>query len=127
MGRESLTIRAAAMLLFDRLYRLAPALIGAAKLLLSLDCSGDVSLGLLRRDILRGDEAFTLEENVISEIFLDNLKSATPWVIKLMNIRLLKDFARSGAAPFCTSRRTLPISSRSATASLSDTTQATRS
>ena len=40
-------------------------------------------LELLRRDILRGDEAFTLEENVISEIFLDNLKSATPWVIKL--------------------------------------------
>lgn len=98
MGRESLTIRAAAMLLFDRLYRIAPRS-RAAKLLQELDCSGDVSLELLRRDILRGDEAFTLEENVISEIFLDNLKSATPWVIKLMNIRLLKDFARSGRSP----------------------------
>ena len=40
---------------------------------------------LLREDILR--------EGVISEIFLDNLKSATPWVIKEVNIRLLMDFA----------------------------------
>ncbi len=30
-------------------------------------------------------------QDVVSDIFLDNLKSATPWIVKSVNIKLLKD------------------------------------
>ncbi len=35
-----------------------------------------------------------LEEEDISDIFLENLKAGTPWIVKKANIRILTDFAR---------------------------------
>ncbi len=35
-------------------------------------------------------------QDVVSDIFLDNLKSATPWIVKSVNIKLLKDQLTSG-------------------------------
>lgn len=40
-----------------------------------------------------------LPEQVISDIFLDNLKTATPWILKQVNIRLLEDYAAREDGP----------------------------
>lgn len=40
---------------------------------------------------------WTVSEGEISEIFLDNLKTATPWIVKEVNIRRLRDLAREDA------------------------------
>ena len=41
-------------------------------------------------------EPMCLPDETISEIFLDNLKTATPWIIKRVNILLLTEHARMG-------------------------------
>ncbi|MGM9661957.1 MAG: nicotinate-nicotinamide nucleotide adenylyltransferase [Oscillospiraceae bacterium] len=98
-GREPLTVRAAALLLLRRLYPLAEdkaALLRAAQ---RLETGGSASLALLRRQTLdrwcgmEEEKIPQLTDGSLSEIFLENLKTATPWIIKEINIRLLTDFA----------------------------------
>ena len=97
--REDLTVRLAAVLLLDRLHRLYPALPGPLKAIAAVRCDDSATLRWLRDDLLSGGGPLLLPEDVVSEIFLDNLKTATPWITKQANLRLLTDFARSGKSP----------------------------
>ena len=97
--REDLTVRLAAVLLLDRLHRLYPALPGPMKAIAAVRCDDSATLRWLRDDLLSGGGPLLLPEDVVSEIFLDNLKTATPWITKQANLRLLTDFARSGKSP----------------------------
>ena len=97
--REDVQVRIAAVLLLDRLHRLAPQSPGHLRALERTNCAGSTTLRLLREDVLQSGAAITLPDDAVSEIFLDNLKTATPWITKQANIRLLTDFARSGSSP----------------------------
>ncbi len=99
-GRKDLTVRIAAVLLLSWLrpaVSTQDVLLGALR---EVDCSDCASLALLRERVCRevtGAEApLALPEETISEIFLDNLKTATPWILKEVNIRLLTESAQSG-------------------------------
>ena len=99
--REDVTVRAAAVLLMDYI---RPGLATQDIILHALrdvDCGDSKSLFLLRRAAVEcmtnQDIPPELDEDTVSEIFLDNLKTATPWIIKEVNIRLLTGFARSGS------------------------------
>ncbi|MCI8715409.1 MAG: cytidyltransferase-related domain protein [Oscillospiraceae bacterium] len=98
--REDAAVRAAAVLLLDYL---RPAIATQDIILHALrdvDCSGCRSLELLRdttaAEMAGPGSGPDLDEETVSEIFLDNLKTATPWIIKEVNIRLLTRFAQSG-------------------------------
>ena len=97
--REELTVRMAAVLLLDRLYRLCPDGGRALAAVEAVSCDDSGTLRYLRQDVLAEGEPLLLPEEVVSEIFLDNLKTATPWITKQANLRLLTDFARSGQSP----------------------------
>ena len=97
--REDLTVRLAAVLLLDRLHRLYPELDGPMEAIAAVNCGDSATLRWLRDDLLSGGAPLLLPEDVVSEIFLDNLKTATPWITKQANLRLLTDFARSGRSP----------------------------
>ena len=97
--REDLTVRMAAVLLLDRLYRLCPDGGRALAAVEAVSCDDSGTLRYLRQDVLAEGEPLLLPEEVVSEIFLDNLKTATPWITKQANLRLLTDFARSGQSP----------------------------
>ena len=102
--REDLTVRVAAALLLDYLRGFVSAHDIILHALRDLRCEDSRSLALLRdltlRDVSAGmeDTPLRLDEDTVSEIFLDNLKTATPWIIKEVNIRLLSDFARGGGS-----------------------------
>lgn len=98
-SRQDVQVRTAAVLLLDRLRRSSPRSAGAVRVLARMDCGGSTTLRLLREDVLRDGAPITLPDDAVSEIFLDNLKTATPWITKQANIRLLTDFARSGSSP----------------------------
>lgn len=98
-ARQDVQVRTAAVLLLDRLRRSSPRSAGALRVLARMDCGGSTTLRLLREDVLRDGAPITLPDDAVSEIFLDNLKTATPWITKQANIRLLTDFARSGSSP----------------------------
>ncbi len=100
-SREMLTVRAAALLLLRRLYPLTHAAAAIETAAESLNALGSASLSLLRRQALaqwRGEAPVVagLTDEAISDIFLENLKTATPWIVKEINIRLLTDFASQG-------------------------------
>ena len=97
--RQDVQVRTAAVLLLDRLRRSSPRSAGTLRALARMDCGGSTTLRLLREDVLQDDAPITLPDDAVSEIFLDNLKTATPWITKQANIRLLTDFARSGSSP----------------------------
>ena len=97
--REDITVRAGSMLLVDRLHRLDPGSRRPLRILQRIDCRGSASLELLRCRIMEGGVPEPLPEQVISDIFLDNLKTATPWILKQMNIRLLEDYAAREDGP----------------------------
>ena len=97
--REDITVRAGSMLLVDRLHRLDPGSRRPLRILQRIDCRGSASLELLRRRIMEGGVPEPLPEQVISDIFLDNLKTATPWILKQVNIRLLEDYAAREDGP----------------------------
>ena len=97
--RQDVQVRTAAVLLLDRLRRSSPRSAGALRALARMDCGGSTTLRLLREDVLQDGASITLLDDAVSEIFLDNLKTATPWITKQANIRLLTDFARSGSSP----------------------------
>ena len=98
--REDLEARVAAALLLDRLRRCLSAHDVILNTLRGLRCGDSRTLALLRdvavRDVSAGEEEapLALDEDTVSEIFLDNLKTATPWIVKVVNIRLLGDFSR---------------------------------
>ena len=98
--REDLEVRVAAALLLDRLRRCLSAHDVILNTLRGLRCCDSRTLALLRdvavRDVSAGEEEapLALDEDTVSEIFLDNLKTATPWIVKVVNIRLLGDFSR---------------------------------
>ena len=97
--RQDVQVRTAAVLLLDRLRRSSPRSAGTLRALARMDCGGSTTLRLLREDVLQDGTPITLPDDAVSEIFLDNLKTATPWITKQANIRLLTDFARSGSSP----------------------------
>ncbi len=97
--RQDVQVRTAAVLLLDRLHRSSPRSAGPLRVLARMDCGGSTTLRLLREDVLQDGAPITLPDDAVSEIFLDNLKTATPWITKQANIRLLTDFARSGSSP----------------------------
>ena len=97
--RQDVQVRTAAVLLLDRLRRSSPRSAGTLRVLARMDCGGSTTLRLLREDVLQNGAPITLPDDAVSEIFLDNLKTATPWITKQANIRLLTDFARSGSSP----------------------------
>ncbi len=98
-ARQDVQVRTAAVLLLDRLRRSSPRSAGTLRALARMDCGGSTTLRLLREDVLQDGASITLPDDAVSEIFLDNLKTATPWITKQANIRLLTDFARSGSSP----------------------------
>lgn len=90
-GRESLTVQAAAMLLLDHVHTSMPRQKRPLKILQEMDAqyvAGPAAGGYLRGGL-------HLQEAQVSDIFLDNLKTATPWIIKQVNLRLLTDDARN--------------------------------
>ena len=97
--RQDVQVCTAAVLLLDRLRRSSPRSAGTLRALARMDCGGSTTLRLLREDVLQDGAPITLPDDAVSEIFLDNLKTATPWITKQANIRLLTDFARSGSSP----------------------------
>ena len=97
--RKDLTIRMAAVLLLDRLARLYPEDGRALEAVTAVPDGDSGTLRYLKRDVLSQGAPLLLPEDVVSEIFLDNLKTATPWITKQGNLRLLTDFARSGKSP----------------------------
>ena len=76
--REDVTVRAAAVLLVDRLHRLDSRSRRPLRILQKIDCRDAASLDLLRRPDHQGRRPGPLPEQVISDIFLDNLKTGTP-------------------------------------------------
>lgn len=98
--REALTVRVGAVLLLGYLRTFVSAHDIIHHALRAVRCGDSRSLELLRELMLReltgGGGPLLLDEEAVSEIFLDNLKTATPWVVKEGNIRLLSDYARSG-------------------------------
>ena len=97
--RKDLTIRMAAVLLLDRLARLYPEDGRALEAVTAVPDGDSGPLRYLKQDVLSQGAPLLLPEDVVSEIFLDNLKTATPWITKQGNLRLLTDFARSGKSP----------------------------
>ena len=97
--RKDLTIRMAAVLLLDRLARLYPENGRALEAVTAVPDGDSGTLRYLKQDVLSQGAPLLLPEDVVSEIFLDNLKTATPWITKQGNLRLLTDFARSGKSP----------------------------
>ena len=97
--REDLTIRMAAVLLLDRLALLYPEDGRALEAVAAVPDGDSGTLRYLKQDVLSQGAPLLLPEDVVSEIFLDNLKTATPWITKQGNLRLLTDFARSGKSP----------------------------
>ena len=97
--RKELTIRMAAVLLLDRLARLYPEDGRALEAVTAVPDGDSGTLRYLKQDVLSQGAPLLLPEDVVSEIFLDNLKTATPWITKQGNLRLLTDFARSGKSP----------------------------
>ena len=97
--REELTVRMAAVLLLERLYHLYPGDERPLRVVEAVPCEDSGTLRYLKQDILAKGDALLLPEDVVSEIFLDNLKTATPWITKQANLQLLTDFARSGRSP----------------------------
>ena len=97
--RKDLTIRMAAVLLLDRLARLYPEDGRALEAVTAVPDGDSGTLRYLKQDVLSQGAPLLLPEDVVSEIVLDNLKTATPWITKQGNLRLLTDFARSGKSP----------------------------
>ena len=94
-----MTLAMAAVLLLDRLARLYPEDGRALEAVTAVPDGDSGTLRYLKQDVLSQGAPLLLPEDVVSEIFLDNLKTATPWITKQGNLRLLTDFARSGKSP----------------------------
>ena len=99
--RDSLMVRGGGLELLHLLVKYEAARPQALDDIRTMSVSDNASLSLLQRQIL---EQWTggspdriiagLQEEDISARFLENLKAATPWIIKKANIHILTDFAR---------------------------------
>ena len=91
-GRESLTVQAAAMLLLDHVHTSMPRQKRPPE-----NFAGDglrqYVAGFAAGGYLRG--GCICRRRRCRILFLDNLKTATPWIIKQVNLRLLTDDARN--------------------------------
>ena len=94
---RDLTVRTAAALLLRRLLPISALGERARAALKKMNSEDSPSLTLLRSRLLEG-RALRLPDEAISEIFLDNLKTATPWIVKRVNILLLTEHAHAGGA-----------------------------
>lgn len=98
--REDLTVRAAAVELLRYLTDHISARDVIQHALLAVPCGDSPTLARCREEALARlagtPGPVELPEEAVSEIFLDNLKTATPWIIKEMNIRLLTGFSQAG-------------------------------
>lgn len=94
---RELTVRTAAALLLRRLLPILALGERARAALKKMNSEDSPSLTLLRSRLLEG-RALRLPDETISEIFLDNLKTATPWIVKRVNILLLTEHAHAGGA-----------------------------
>ena len=99
--REAESVQAAALELLGLLAGEARCREAALDALEAARPRQDSGCDLLRRQTVvrwRGshseDIIAALEEDDISDIFLENLKAGTPWIVKKANIRVLTDFAR---------------------------------
>ena len=99
-GRRDVTVRTAAVLLLDYLRPAIATRDVILNALREIDCRDCRSLALLREQaaaaITGRAGPLELPRETVSEIFLDNLKTATPWIIKEVNIRLLTCVAQEG-------------------------------
>ena len=106
-GREPVQLTAASLRYFKRITGELPASASCcretAKLIGGFDNGGNITLLFLQCKILQnlGLDAAPLEQalyehDVVSDIFLDNLKTATPWILKAVNIELLVDQVEHG-------------------------------
>ena len=92
---RELTVRTSAALLLRALLAALPGEPRLQNALRKMHCGDSTSLSILRSRLLEG-KVVRLPDETISEIFLDNLKTATPWVIRRMNILLLTEHAKVG-------------------------------
>ena len=95
--RRDTTVRTAAVLLLDYLARRLSVRDIIQHALKAVPCADCRSLALLRElalSDLGGSDPPSLTEEEIAAVFLDNLKTATPWILKEANIRLLEQSAR---------------------------------
>lgn len=90
-------------LLTESFNRHAPYCVMAGEMTAPLDCSGSVTLTFLQCKILEnlGMDAHAQQDilyrhDIVSDIFLDNLKTATPWITKSVNVELLTDQVERG-------------------------------
>lgn len=101
---RTLEVRAAALLVLEEMEFDDPAVAAIAA---SVPSEGNVSLEFLQYLIAEkyntlprdGKETYTRifeEEEVVSDIFLENLKAATPWKIKIIHIHLLYERMKRG-------------------------------
>lgn len=94
--------RVAAWRALLRLVEVRPALDMGAQIAAFLEeqhVTGDRTLRYLKYKIMRafgradeGAYSPVHDSDVVPDIFLDNLQTATPWIVKLVNIRLLSDW-----------------------------------
>ena len=110
---ESLEIRAAILLnlkdMAEDYLKNTKLVNGVIKIVERMTIKGNVSLEFLLymigeaygiKDVIRGVSFRRIfeDDRVVSDIFLENLKSATPWKIKIINIALLYERIRLGIA-----------------------------
>lgn len=107
IGHGHTTHAVAALRFFQRLAETLPADDPCCRLIADFipgfDCKGDITLTFLQCKILKAlglpcaaQCAALYERDVVSDIFLDNLKSATSWICKSVNIALLVDQIEQG-------------------------------
>ena len=99
--RRSLAVRAAALEMLEVLLSHSENAQALVQTISSMAVKDSRSLCVIRERILlrqqglhQDDAVGSLEDEDISEIFLQNLKAATPWIVKKINIRILTAFAR---------------------------------
>lgn len=75
----------------------------ALELAVAFDCKSNVTLTFLQLKILQNlgfecseQQAAIYGRDIVSDIFLDNLKTATAWILKAVNIELLLDQVEHG-------------------------------
>ena len=100
-GRGDSEVRIAAWRLFRHLTGFCPqhpACQEIADCVRQADVGGDITMTFLRYRVLTNlgydtekEQEILYGRDVVSDIFLDNLKSSTPWIIKAVNIKLLVD------------------------------------
>lgn len=107
LGRGTLVLQVAAMRFFLRVTEAYPpehpAALRAGRIAQATDCNASPALLFLQMRILDSmggnttvQKDMLYDRDLVSDIFVDNLKNATPWVLKGVNIDLLVDQVAHG-------------------------------